>query len=56
MSPPDRPSHVLTAIHLTDEEARSTIRVSLSCENEEAEVAEAARTVAECVKELQSMR
>lgn len=52
----DRPSHVLTAIHLTDEEARSTIRVSLSCENEEAEVAEAARTVAECVKELQSMR
>lgn len=50
------PSHVLKAIGLSDEDARSTIRVSFSDFNTEDEVVQAARIIADCVSELRSMQ
>lgn len=49
------PSHVLKAIGLSDEEARSTIRVSFSDYNSVQEVEEAAAIIADCAKTLQSI-
>lgn len=46
------PSHVLKAIGLTDEEARSTIRASFSEYNTVIEVRKAAKIIVECVKIL----
>lgn len=46
------PSHVLKAIGLSDEDARSSIRVSFSRMNNEYEVREGARVVAHCAKML----
>lgn len=50
----DTPSHVLKAIGLTDEEARSSIRISFSHMNTIAEVEQAAQIIADCVKALRS--
>lgn len=49
------PSHALKAIGLTDEQARSTIRVSFSEYNTVAEAHEAAEIVADCVSILNSI-
>ncbi len=49
------PSHVLKAIGLTDEQARSTIRVSFSEYNTVDEVHKAAEIVADCVSLLNSI-
>ena len=49
------PSHSLKAIGLTDEQARSTIRVSFSEYNTVAEAHEAAEIVADCVSLLSSI-
>lgn len=49
------PSHVLKAIGLTDEQARSTIRVSFSEYNTVSEAHKAAEIVAECVFLLNSI-
>ena len=49
------PSHALKAIGLTDEQARSTIRVSFSEYNTVAEAHEAADIVADCVSLLSSI-
>lgn len=49
------PSHALKAIGLTDEQARSTIRVSFSEYNTVAEAHEAAEIVADCVSLLSSI-
>lgn len=49
-------SHVLTAMGLTPNEARSSIRVSFSKYNTMDEVVEAAKTVAACVSALQSCK
>ena len=46
------PSRTLKAIGLSDEDARSTIRVSFSRMNNVYEVREAARIIAACVKKL----
>ena len=46
------PSHVLTAMGLTKDEARSSIRVSFSKYNRQEEVAESARVIALFVKTL----
>lgn len=46
------PSHVLKSIGLTDEEAKSTIRISFSDENTVEEVIEAARIIVRSVKLL----
>lgn len=48
----NKPSHVLKAMGLSDEEARSSIRVSFSKANQLFEVGCAARTIAECVEVL----
>lgn len=48
------PSYVLKALHLTDDEARSTIRVSFSRMNTEEEVEKAGEIIADCVKMLRS--
>lgn len=48
----DTPSHVLKAIGLTDEEARSSIRVSFSDMNTVEEAESAAQSIADCVKVL----
>ena len=47
-----KPSHVLKAIGLTDEQAKSSIRVSFSKYNTAAESIEAAKIFANCVKTL----
>lgn len=49
------PSHALKAVGLTDEQARSTIRVSFSEYNTVAEAHEAAEIVADCVSLLNSI-
>lgn len=49
------PSHVLKSIGLTDEEARATIRVSMSEYNTDEEMETAAKIIVECVKSLQSI-
>ena len=49
------PSHALKAIGLTDEQARSTIRVSFSEYNTVTEAHEAAEIVADCVSLLSSI-
>lgn len=46
------PSHVLKAIGLTDEQARSTVRVSFSRYNTMNEVEQAANTFVRCVEDL----
>lgn len=43
------PSHVLTAMGIDEEDARNSIRLSLSRMNTEKEVLEAAKIIAECV-------
>jgi len=48
------PSHVLTAIGLDEDDARSTIRVSFSDFNEKYEVEQSAQILADCVKLLKS--
>lgn len=50
-----RPSHVLTSIGLTDEQARSSIRISFSEMNELHEVERAAKILANCIKELRDV-
>ncbi len=50
-----KPSHALKAIGLTDEQARSTIRVSFSEYNTVTEAHEAADIVADCVSILSSI-
>lgn len=50
-----KPSHVLKAIGLTDEEARSTIRISFSDYTTVEEVIDAADIIAECVNSLTGM-
>lgn len=47
-----KPSHVLTALRLTDEQARSSIRVSLSDDTTSEEVCEAANIIADSVNML----
>lgn len=49
------PSHVLKAIGLSDEDARSSIRVSFSRMNNEYEVREGARVIARCAKLLKGV-
>jgi len=49
------PSRVLTAIGLTDEQARNTIRVSVSSNNTKEEMLEAARIIADSVGTLYSI-
>lgn len=49
------PSHALKAIGLTNEQARSTIRVSFSEYNTVTEAHEAAEIVADCVRLLNSI-
>lgn len=49
------PSHVLKAIGLSDEDARSTIRVSFSEYNTIEEAEEAASTIVDCARTLQSI-
>lgn len=50
------PSHVLVAMGLTPDEARSSIRVSFSKYNTTEEVTKAARVIADCVFALQPCR
>ena len=47
-----RPSHVLKAMGLSDEQARSSIRVSFSQYNTLEEIDETTTAIAECVKEI----
>jgi len=49
------PSHVLKAIGLSDEDARSTIRLSFSRENTWEEIEEASVVIAECVNQLRTL-
>ena len=51
----NKPSHVLKAIGLTDEAARSTIRISFSDYTTVEEVIDAADIIAECVNSLTGM-
>ena len=50
-----KPSHVLTAMGLTEEEVRSSIRFSFGKNNTEAEVMAAAEAVREMVVRLRGM-
>lgn len=50
-----KPSHVLTALGMTDDEARSTVRISFSRLNTAEECAEGAEILARCVNDLRSM-
>lgn len=47
------PSHVLTSLGLTDEEARSSIRISFSTFTTNEEICQAAQVIADSVKKLQ---
>ena len=49
-----KPSHVLKAIGLSDEEALSTIRVSFSILNTGEEIEEAAAVLVRCVDEIRA--
>lgn len=49
------PSHVLTAMGFSSEDAHSTIRVSFSSDNTMEEAEEAARTIVNCVKILKGV-
>ena len=49
------PSHVLKAMGLSDEEARGTIRISISHLNSMEDIREAAQTIIECVAALKKM-
>ena len=49
------PNHVLKSIGLTDEEARATVRISVSEYNTDEEMETAAKIIVECVKSLQSI-
>lgn len=51
----NKPSHVLKAMGLTDEEARSSIRVSTSYDTTEEDIETAARHIVACVRELRSI-
>lgn len=50
------PSHVLKAMGITDDNARSSMRFSFSKYNAEQQVIEAARVVADCVHTLRGMK
>ena len=50
------PSHVLEAIGLSKEEAKSSIRITVGEENTEDEIDETARTLTEIVQDLRRMR
>lgn len=50
------PSHVLRAVGLTDEQARSTIRVSFSDYNTTDEVLQAARIIVDCITTLKNIQ
>lgn len=49
------PSHVLLAMGLSDEEARSSVRISFSTDQSYDEVASAAEIIADCVSQLHNM-
>lgn len=49
------PSYVLKAYGLSDEDASCTIRISMGWNNRDFEMVEAAKAIAECVKQLQAM-
>lgn len=49
-----RPSHVLTAMGLSDDQARDSVRISFSEFNEQIEVENAAHIMAECIGRLRS--
>ena len=51
-----KPSHVLTAMGITDEDARNSIRVSFSRLNTEEEVCDAAQIIASCVNTIRLWR
>ena len=51
-----KPSHVLTAMGLTDEEARSTVRVSFSRMTTKTDCIVGAMILANCVNQLREMR
>ena len=51
-----RPSHVLLAIGLTDDEARASLRFGLSRFTTEAEIDEAARRIAAGVGRLRALK
>lgn len=50
-----KPSHVLTAMGLTDDEARSTVRISFSRMTSADDCAEGAAILARCVNDLRGM-
>ena len=52
----DTPSHVLTAIGLSPEQARSTIRISFSDDTTMEEVAQGAAVIAECVLAIRKIQ
>lgn len=50
-----KPSHVLTAMGLTDDEARSSVRISFSEFNEIYEIERAAKIFANCIKTIKGI-
>ncbi len=50
-----RPSRVLLAIGLSEDDARSTVRISFSEYNESVEIENAAKIIAKCVKSLKGV-
>lgn len=51
----NEPSHVLKAMGLTDEEARSSIRISTSDQTTQSELEEASNYIVACVRELREI-